>query len=97
MSKTTGTIQNTKNTKQKSISKKRNTQPGRQSPLRECEYIEYEIDILDECDLEIYRIITSYTSSQQKGTSTVKTDEWDDLEEDFKLIRKSTRTLFDSF
>ena len=73
---------------QKAVARKQ-TQPsqnGRQSPLRECETIEQDIEILDSSDLEIYQLLNNTKNS------CVHEDE---LDIEITQLRKSTRTMFD--
>ena len=71
---------------QKAIQRKKSQPSRRQSPLKECEDIVVEMEIADECDLEIFLLLNKLPTSID-----------DALEIDLKSMKQSSRTMFDSF
>ena len=72
---------------QKALQRKRSHQviPRKQSPLRECEEIHDEIEIMDECDVEVYMLLTNSSYS----------DDSSEFDMELYEMRKSSKTIFD--
>ena len=69
---------------QKAIQRKK-TQPTRKaSLLKECEMIDVQVEIMDECDLEIYLLLQNLPESVD-----------DALDLEIKEMRKSTKNMID--
>lgn len=67
-------------------------QSGRSSPLKKCEKIEEEeLEILDECDLEILDILSQPIDDENDDYKRNDIINWDEVDQDYEVFQQSNR------